>query len=189
MQIPQNHTEEQVLNTIELVVNSLAPNFTFGYYDVDDLKQEGRISAMDALKLYDSSKGASLRTFLHNHVRNRYINLKRDKYLRPAPKNLSEEELEKWLKKNRVKRSIIDATDIADQQNDYSEYQPDSFVDNIHNAEILRIIDIHLPVEYRADYRCLVEDVKLPKKRRLKIIEILKVIVNEHFRKETGQTE
>jgi len=190
MIIPQNHTESEVLVIIDEVVNKLAPGFAFGYYDEDDLKQEGRIFAMEALPRYDSSRGTSLRTFLYNHVRNRYINLKRNKYMRPAPKNMTGEQLEEWKKRNGGKRSLIDTLDISDDRNEPPSFESDSFTGNLQNKELLRIIDVYLPVEFRGDYRCFVEDVKLPKGRRLRLLEILKEIIYEHFtREETGQTE
>lgn len=183
--------EAEVLGVIDDVVNRLAPSFTFGYFDVDDVKQEGRILAMDALPRYDPTRGTSLRTFLYNHVKKRYINLKRDKYMRPAPKNLTGEALEAWMKRNGVKRSLVDTLDISDDRNESSSFSSsDSFVDILQHKELLRVIDLNLPVEHRADYRCLLEDVKLPKNRRLKILEILKEIIHDHFeREETGSTQ
>jgi DNA-directed RNA polymerase specialized sigma24 family protein len=190
MIVPTNHTESEVLVIIDEVVNRLAPGFTFGYFDEDDLKQEGRIIAMEALPRYDSSRGASLRTFLHNHVRNRYINLKRNKYMRPAPKNMTGQQLDDWKRRNGGKRSLIDTLDISDDRNEPPTFESDSFINGLQNKELLRIIDIHLPVEYRGDYRCFVEDVKLSKSRKIRLLEILKEIINEHFtREETGTTE
>lgn len=190
LQIPQNLNKDEVLLAIEDVVNRLAPHFTFGSYDVDDLKQEGRILAMEALSRYDPNRGTSLRTFLHNHVRNRYINLKRDRYFRPAPKNLNETQLELWFKRNSGKRSLIDTLDISDDRNEPASVQSESFVNELQQKELFKIIDEYLPVEYRADYLCLLEDAKLPKVRRLKVLEILRSIVNEHFtREEEGAFE
>lgn len=188
MTLPPNMNEAEVLLAIEEVVNRLAPTFTFGYYDEDDLKQEGRILAMEALPRYDPNRGTSLKTFLHNHVKNRYINLKRDKYIRPAPKNVGADQLESWLKRNSVKRSLIDTLDISDDRNEPSGIETEC--DSLFNKEMLRIIDMELPVEYRGDYRLLLEDVKLPKSRRLKVLEVLKEILHEYVaREEAGQAE
>lgn len=184
IKLPPNLTENEVLVAIEEVVNRLAPGFAFGYYDEDDLKQEGRIFAMEALPRYDSNRGTSLKTFLHNHVKNRYINLKRDKYLRPAPKNITQDKLDEWMKRNGSKRSLIDTLDISDDRNEPPSFESNSFTNALQNKELLHIIDVNLPVEYRGDYRCLLEDVKLPKNRRIKLVEILKEIINEHFTRE-----
>ena len=192
MTLPPNLSEEEVLLAIDEVVDRLAPTFTFGYYDIDDLKQEGRIYAMEALPRYKSNRGTSLRTFLHNHVRNRYLNLKRDKYARPAPKNVSSDELECWLKRNSGKRSLIDTLDISDDRNEPPDSDADSFVGAMQQKEMLRIIDMELPMQFRGDYRRLLEDVKLPKARRLLVLEALRSILNEYLsreREETRQTE
>jgi DNA-directed RNA polymerase specialized sigma24 family protein len=181
MQLPSSIkiSESEVLAIIDEVVKVLAPSFKFGYYDIDDLEQEGRILAIDALSRYKSDKGASLKTFLYNHVKKRFINLKRDKHFRPAPKNISEEKLQVWLKKNSCRRSLIDTVDISDNKNNPTVEQDQ--VENIHLKEISSIIDLHLPVEFRADYRCILEDVRIPKSRRIKVLCILKDILNEHL--------
>ena len=49
VQIPKGMTEEEVLSIIESVVNVLAFNFKFGYFDLDDMKQQGRMYALEAL--------------------------------------------------------------------------------------------------------------------------------------------
>ncbi len=190
MTLPQDMCEAEVLLAIEEVVNRLAPTFTFGYYDEDDLKQEGRILAMEALPRYDPTRGTSLKTFLHNHVKNRYINLKRDKYLRPVPKNVGPDQLEHWLKRNSVKRSLIDTLDISDDRNEPPVGEADTVVDCMQSKEMLKLIDMKLPVEYRGDYRLLLEDVKLPKSRRLKVLEVLREILYEHItREKAGEIE
>jgi len=40
MNLPRGYTEQQVLEAIEVVVNSLAPSFVFGFYDLEDVRQE-----------------------------------------------------------------------------------------------------------------------------------------------------
>jgi DNA-directed RNA polymerase specialized sigma24 family protein len=181
MKLPPNFTEEEVLSVIDEVVLSLAPNFTFAYYDVEDLKQEGRIYAMEALPRYDASYKTTLKTFLYNHVKKRFLNLIRNKYQRTAPKGLSPERLEKWFKKNSVKRSLLDTLDISDERNEKSDNKPD-IIFGMANAELFTLIDIHLPVEYRGDYRCLMEDVKIPKVRRDRVIAVIKEIYEKENR-------
>jgi len=72
--------DNNVMEIIESIINMIAPSFTFSYYDVDDIKQEARIFALEALKRFDPEKG-ELRTFLLTHIKNRLINLRRDNYL------------------------------------------------------------------------------------------------------------
>ncbi len=60
----------------------------------------------------------------------------------------------------------------------------------MQSKEMLKLIDMKLPVEYRGDYRLLLEDVKLPKSRRLKVLEVLREILYEHItREKAGEIE
>lgn len=182
MHLPLNMMESEVLAVIDEVVKGLAHSFAFGYYDADDLHQEGRIFAIDALPLYDSSRGASLRTFLHNRVKQRFINLRRNKYYRPIPDNISEDKLERLIKRNSIKRSLVDTSDIEED----SIEQFSKMTDSIQQNELFKFIDKHLPVELRADYRCILEEVKIPKHRKIKVLEVLKEILNDREREEKG---
>src|SRR5690348_1481836 len=85
MTVPPGMTEAEVLEAIEKAVNALASSFTFGIYDIDDIKQQGRLYALQALatEKYDPSR--PLPNFLYAHIRNRLINLKRDKLHRNDP--------------------------------------------------------------------------------------------------------
>lgn len=184
-----NHTEQQVLQIINDVARNLAPNFTFGYYEVGDIEQEACMLAMDALPKYDSNKGAALKTFLYNHVRNRLITLKRDRYARPVPKDLDEDKVESWLRKNSSKRNLVDTIGIDDAFT-AEESDATDFVEDIQKKEVLKIIDANLPVEYRGDYRCLMEGVKIPKHRKAKVLAILRKIIHEQYStEEEGETE
>src|SRR5688500_8695747 len=107
MELPSNVTEQQAIQTINEVASSLSPRFVFGYYDVDDIEQHVRMELLKVIHKYDSNKGASLKTFLYNHARNRLLTLRRDKYMRTAPKNLTEAQLEEWHKKHSVKRNLV----------------------------------------------------------------------------------
>lgn len=178
MDIPAGHTEIEVLEVIDSVVNSLAGKFTFGFYGLDDIKQEGRVIALSALIKYDATKGASLKTFLYRVVWNELYNLKRNKFSRIPPKDLDEKALEVWQRRNSAKRNLMESKDIDECQ--CSNKQED-FVDTIQNQELLRIIDEHLPIEYRSDYLKLLSNTKLPKHRRARIVRLVKEIINEFY--------
>ncbi len=172
MHIPPNMTESEVLRIIDEVVKGLSASFAFAYYDKEDLQQEGRIYAMETLPDYDSTKGASLKTFLYRYVKLRFINIRRNKYQRPIPANISEEKLENLIKRNAVKRSLLETTDIHDDDKAFESS------DSAEQNELFKIIDKKLPVELRSDYRCILEDVRIPKHRREKVMQALKEIFN-----------
>ncbi len=174
-------TEQQAIQTINDVASSLSPRFVFGYYDVDDIEQHVRMELLKVIHKYDSTRGASLKTFLYNHARNRLLTLRRDKYMRTAPKNLSESELETWNKKHSVKKNLVDA--IA---GDLDEQPLNSVNEELDIKEMRKLIDGSLPVELRGDYQRLVDGVKLPKHRKVKVLNSLKEILNEYLGKEEG---
>lgn len=177
-------TESEVLAVINDVVISLSSTFEFGYYEREDLQQEGRIFALEGLPRWDITKGASLKTFLYNHVKRRFINLKRNKYQRPVPKDISEDKLERLLKRNDIKRSLMETAESSDDDKNKSFESSDA----IQQRELFSLIDRQLPVELRSDYRCILEDVKIPKHRRDRVIVALKeILLNE--REEEGETE
>lgn len=81
--IPPNHTEESVLEAVEKAVRLLARRFVFGYFTIEDIRQQARQFALEALPKYDPSR--PLPNFLYSHVRNRLCNFKRDRFRRNDP--------------------------------------------------------------------------------------------------------
>ena len=84
MYIPEGYTEEEIVSIIQNIARSLAAHFTFAYYDLDDLIQEGFIAAAEALPRYNKNNKfrCSLENFIRICIRNKFINLQRDKYFR-----------------------------------------------------------------------------------------------------------
>ena len=78
MHIPSNMTEQEVVDTITLVVDRISPRYTFHGYQLDDIKQEAFILCMDALPRYDESR--RLENFLSVHLSNRLKNFVRDNH-------------------------------------------------------------------------------------------------------------
>ena len=209
MQIPKGMTEEQVVDVVNGILSTLSYSFRFGYFDVDDIKQQGWIYAIEALPNYDPER-APLENFLRSHIRNRFINLKRDKLSRhtspckgcpffdPQMKKSKnkcaafedKQECDKfsgWEKRNSSKKNLVQPLDISNIR-DENERNMKRFVDvheNTVNAELFSIIDKNLPINMRSDFRKIVEGVHIPKPRRIKIEEIIQEIVEEHYDCET----
>ena len=78
MHIPDNMTKDQVVDQINVVVNRIAPKYTFYGYQADDLKQEAFIICMEALPRYDAKR--PLENFLSVHLSNRLKNFVRDNH-------------------------------------------------------------------------------------------------------------
>ena len=65
MKIPKGLTESEVLDIINRTVNYLAPGFQFGYFDSEDMKQEGTIFCLEALDSFNFDKSAQEEVFEH----------------------------------------------------------------------------------------------------------------------------
>ena len=161
MKIPSNMTQQQVIDQIAIVVDRIAPKYTFSGYEVDDIKQEAFIICVDALTRYDSSR--PLENFLSVHLSNRLKNFVRDNF---------------YVKNEDDKKKVL-----CPKQLSYEDYIPDNNNNTdskIDGRNIQKIIDKNLPADCRADYLKLVNDVYVPKKRREELILIIKNLLKEH---------
>jgi len=192
--------QKEVLDIIDEVVNNLAPSFKFGYYDIDDIKQEGRILAFEALEKYDKSR--PLKNFLYVHLRNRLGNLIRDKLFRREPPCQKCEFYDKKMKttknqclafedkmdcdkwklytiRNQSKENIVKPIDIDavsdSERNIYS--QPDMDWE-IEKRDALDKLDLEIPLDLRADYLKMRAGITISKNKREKLMIIMKSILN-----------
>jgi len=202
-------TEEEVLGVIDRVVNILAFNFKFGYFDLDDMKQQGRMYAIEAMPRYNPDMG-NLHNFLRSHIRNRFLNLHRDKLSRHQPpcqgcpfydpncqqsKNKCTAFVDKlecdkyagWEKRNGAKRSLVEPLDISGIRDEKEKNMRNNvdIPEIVTKSELMYIIDNNLPVTMRADFKKMMEDVSVSKQRRDKVISAIKKIVEEYYDGET----
>lgn len=158
-------------------MTQLSKQFQFGYYDVDDLKQEGTIFALKAIEDGTYDENRPLENFLRVFIKNRFINLKRNKYFRTAmpchscplydefckqtnnqcmgfTDKLECDKYAIWHRLNYAKRNLVDCVDVAgvndeNEKNMKGEGHAESQLDT---NELSTYIDEHLPAEMRADY-------------------------------------
>lgn len=181
MKLPPNHTENEVLRIIDKVVNQLAPSFRFGCWDLDDLKQFGRLKALELLEKGTYEVGRPLEAYIYTHCRNRYINLRRDELTRYDPPceacaagtfcngDTPCEKFACWQQRNHAKANLqrpIDIDHVADEVRMHraSEVEAEASIN-----ESLRLIDANLPVELRSDYLKMRAGVSVPKMRRIEV--------------------
>ena len=162
MKIPENMTEKEVIEKIDVVINRMAHKYTFHGYDVDDIKQESFIICLDALERYDCKR--PLENFLSVHLSNRLKNFIRDNY---------------FIDNNHSKKKILAATPLSYEHNVIDEIESDLDL-NIDIDNIKEIIDTHLPIEYRSDYLKLIHNVTIPKNRRTILINLIKKILEDN---------
>lgn len=202
MFIPKGCTEEQVTEDIIYVVGKLSKHFRFGYHEIEDMKQEGFVFALECLPYYDP-KCASLRTFLYTHVRNQFINMKRDKYFNKQPpcyscifydaknkfgnNNCAEfnnkkecQRYQKWISLNESKKSLVQPSNYELFYNhDNYGIVPDNILEDLYTKEIFQIIDDNLPISLRHDYCRLRQGVRLSEYKKDIVIQAIKKILAE----------
>jgi len=163
MKVPKNMKYDDVVDQINIVVNRIAPKYTFGTYGIDDIKQEAFIICMDALERYDEKR--PLENFLSVHLSNRLKNFVRDNY---------------YTKDEEEKKRVLKPKYLSDD--DVIQY--DCNYDTIIEAQnITKLIDTHLPAHHRSDYLKMINDVYIPKKRKEELILIIRNIVETHNEK------
>jgi len=185
MHIPDGYTEDDVIKFVKCIVNRLIPHFKFGYYDNDDLFQEGMIWAIEALPKYDKTK-SKLSTFLTISLTRKFINLRRDRLYRMPPScscpscmsgkecPKQTERMESWRKINTVKRNLMNVNHMGDDNyEDALAYNEDTIRD------IVEIVDENLDVSLREDYRRMVEGASITKKKKDKVVEEIHRILKE----------
>lgn len=173
----KNYSETEALAIIEKVVTQLSKQFKFGYYDQEDLKQEGTIFALKAIEdgAYDEDR--PLENFLRIFIKNRFINLKRNKYFRTAmpchacplydefckkttnqcegfTDKMECDKYNTWFTLNHTKRNLVDCVNIGNVNDEEEERMKENFLveDTFDIKELKDYLDEHLPAEMRADY-------------------------------------
>lgn len=184
--------ENELLKVIDIITKKLAYKFKFGYHDIEDMKQQISVFAIEGLKNYDHKR--PLENFLWTHVRNRLFNYKRDNYQRPdkpcytcplydksstlCTKYSNKNDCDlyaKWLERNQNKKNLMHLTTVNEIK-DYGNIFCDSII-SPDQKETLQIIENNLAGEYRIIYLKLKHGTKVSKadknKLLLKIQEIL----------------
>ena len=193
-------TEAEVLKIIENVAKRLAYKYRFGYYDVDDIKQEARIEAWKCLDRYNGKH--PLENFLFTHVKNRLFNLKRDKYSRldkpcfKCPLNAYCKETDEckeyvdlmeckwyngWIVRNSTKSGLMDTMEYnhIDDTSENTMKEPDG-IDSIMNNELIELIDRELSVEFRHDWLRIREGVQIPRIKLNKLKQAIILLLEEN---------
>lgn len=192
-------TEKHFLETIDKICYKLLHKFRFGYHDIEDMKQQAYIFALQGLENYDPSK--PLENFLWTHIRNRLFNFKRDKYQRPdKPCNTCEfydkdyakstsqctqfscktscKLYNNWYIKNNNKKNLMQ---IAHTENSNSiASKTMHFTQDVQNKEILNRVDNKIKVSLRKYYLMLLYGQKIPKKYNNLLLQHIREILSSN---------
>lgn len=178
-------TEEEFLKVLDNISKRLVYKFRFGYHDIDDMKQQAAIFALEGLEKYDHSR--PLENFLWTHVRNRLFNYKRNNYQRPDKPCLtcplydpkckkSSSECEKyenkndcelyasWIKRNTSKKNIMKPSYI-----DYDIVNKFNFDSLTENSELINFLDTNIHADFRETYLRLKHGERITKQKLVKL--------------------
>lgn len=195
--LPNGVSEEEFLTVLNNISKRLVHKFRFGYHDIEDMKQQAAIFAMEGLEKYDKKR--PLENFLWTHVRNRLFNYKRNNYQRPdkpcltcpfydklfknssnqCSKFLNKDDCDlyaSWNQRNNSKKNIMAFKSI---ENTLEKEDNKHHTDFIQNQEIIKYLDSHIiKPEYRENYLKLKNGIKLNKQTMEKLQSHIKDIMS-----------
>lgn len=190
-------TEKHFLETIDKICYKLLHKFKFGYHNIEDMKQQAYIFALQGMENYDPSK--PLENFLWTHIRNRLFNFKRDKYQRPDKpcnncehydKDLKESTNQckmydcktncalynNWYVKNTNKKNLMQISHA--EKSEYIQSHETDLLQNISNKELIKKIDPQIKVSLRKYYLMFLYGQKVPKKYNTLLLQHIREILN-----------
>lgn len=207
MKLPRGKTEKEVLDIIENIANRLIRKFQFGYYGLEDMKQEAYLEAFKKLDKYDNVR--PLENFLFRVIHNALYNLKRNKFARPdlpchtCPlQNLKlesgcEEYVDKmecdlynnWFVRNQTKKNLASTVSIDYVLTDKEDYLK-SYDVNLETMEMIELIEENLPTEFREDWLRLRQGLRLTKNKKDKLLnEIFSILEEKNISVEDWMNE
>lgn len=181
MKLPRSLTETQVLEVVEEIVTKLSKKLTFGFYDIEDIQQEGRMRALttgletfDDTRFTDAEMAKALERFLRIHVTTRMKNFMRDNMGR-SEKPINPDRVENWERVNKRRRNIMRPASIHEISHEFPLLT--SAVEEIHHTHLMELINKNLPVDLRTDFLRMCDGVRVPKPRQSKVREAIAEII------------
>jgi len=161
------------MQIIEKVISRTAPKYTFGYYEVEDIKQESYIICLDAMKNYDNNR--PLENFLSKHLSNRLKDLKRNKYFRHNVQNESHARL------NESKKNLVDLKQFC-QIAEYDHPLDESCLqEKISTEEALELVMDSISPSLRNDFLRMANGVAVSQSKKKNVIDAIKEILGEDW--------
>jgi RNA polymerase sigma factor (sigma-70 family) len=155
--------------TILKVIDRIAPRYVFGYYELEDIKQESYIICLDAISKYDQKR--PFENFISKHLSNRLKTLIRDKYSR------SKTESEKHQKLNQNKKNLMDLKGCTDQQS----LLDDNAIDRLATQEAMELLMEKLSPAMRNNFFRLANGVPIQSAKKIALFKRVKEILGEDW--------
>jgi DNA-directed RNA polymerase specialized sigma24 family protein len=177
-------TEQDVIDLIYKIIDNIGKRYTFGHFDINDIKQEAIFLAVDGLENYNPEH--SLESFLYVHLRNRLYSFRRNKYHRGTIDcrycgNEGCQKCERRHLRMDSKKNIIEPISTTDK-----EYQFESSVTTQEQpyheaiiAESVDLIDKHLPMELRPYYLRMLDGGTVAAVKRREVEKVIVEILND----------
>lgn len=157
-------TDEQ-LKTILKVIDRIAPKYIFGFYDLDDIKQESYIICLEILPKYDNVR--PFENFVSKHLSNRLKDLIRNKYSRKG-------ETDRHSELCTSKKNLTDFKEIPEDSLFYLCF--DQEVDD----SVEKVLD-ELSPKMRNDWSRLINGVPIQSCRKAGLFKRVKEILGEDW--------
>ncbi len=199
MFVPKGMTEAEVMADIEHVVEFIAPKFVFGYFDVDDIKQEARIECVNLLAKEKFDENRQLRNYLYRHLQFRLINLHRNLQFRNEPPckecaagrtcgpegSATCAKHASWLSRNQLKCNLMNPFHLGSTSEDGQGDSPFSRIEGdvvspheeAGDREVQRKLDLCLSVDLRGVFLRLRDGVPQPESARKRLKNEMKRIL------------
>lgn len=185
MKLPPGLTEAEVLAALDRVLAMLAPSFVFGYYDIEDVEQFGRLEGLKLLAKgkYDGSR--PLDAYLYTHIFRRLLNLQRKLKWRSEPScpqcasgttycgdgHGPCDAHEAWVRRNTTKSALTSPVSL---DSDHDGRDRADVMGEIERRETEATIDAKLPAALRSDYLRLKAGVTVPARRKAAVLEAVR---------------
>lgn len=161
-------SEEEFYQIVSKIAKRLAPKYTFGYVDSDDIFQECFLLAREAMVKFDGKR--PLENYLNTCLRNRLSNLKRNNFSR----------IDSVIQKiQEDKRALMEPLDISliSQEDESSLIFTEDVLQNIRNAEIIEAITPHIGSGYKRLYKRFIQTGKVVREKRHAFIEHIRELI------------
>lgn len=163
---------EEQLSIILKVIDRIAPKYPFGYFTLDDIKQESYIICCEAIAKYDGQR--PFENFISKSLSNRLKTLIRDKYSRS---NIATEKHEKL---NHAKRGLVDLKSCDTSVSNPVGYEAD-LLERLSTTEALEIVMENLPPSMRNDFNRIANGVAVQSAKKSALFNKVKEILGEDW--------
>jgi hypothetical protein len=147
--------------------------------------------ALEVLEKECYNPSLPLENFLYTHIKNRFVNLHRDKLRRrdapcrachegkPCDQGSNCSKYAAWLKRNTAKANLmrpLDLAHISDEREPHTRLAS-TVTEDAEIDEMLQLVDKHLPVELRSTYLQMRDGVSVSRAKRNEVEQRVREIL------------